>query len=283
MKDHWLILFLSSLFLFASGCMSSALSQNCNDKKFQDSLIHRYVENGAEKLPYHYNNPLWASYFDSLLAICPQIASAYQLKAVPAIKNGEYTKAFALNDVAVNLDPQQFLSYRGFLKCIFTKDYTGAIIDFKKAIQIIPGGGEMDHSFYFYLGLCYLELGEYQNSSANFAEDIFSQDGGDSSKEVHYNSLLYMGIVNFENKEPDSAKIYLMKCLNIYKELPEANYYLALIYKSERNTALEIKYLELARNAMLEGYSMNEDNLFYANYPHQITLFEINKAISEMQ
>jgi len=282
MKEAWLTLFLSSLIILESGCRSSVLSQNCNDKRFQDSLIRRYIDNGAEKLPFIYNNPAWSSYFDSLLAICPRIASAYQLKAVPAIKNGEYTKAFALNDTAASLDPQQFLSYRGFLKCIFTKDYAGAIVDFKKANQIVPGGAEMDHSFYFYLGLCYLELREYQDATVNFEEDIFFQNRGDSSKEVHFNSLLYMGIVKFESNEPDSAKKYLMKCLNIYKELPEANYYLALIYKSEKNDFLENKYLKTAQNSIIKGYSMNEDNLFYVNYPHQVTLYEINKAISEM-
>jgi tetratricopeptide (TPR) repeat protein len=283
MKEIWSILFLSFLILLGTGSGSPVLGQNCNDKKIQDSLIRRYIDNGAEKLPYHYNNPAWDSYFDSLLAICPQIASAYQLKAVPAIKNGEYQKAFALNDVAARLDPQQFLSYRGFLKCIFTKDYTGAIADFSKANQITPGGAEMDHSFYFYLGLCYLELGEYQQATKNFNEDIFFQNRGDSTKEVHFNSLLYMGIVKWENNEPDSAKMYLVRSLRVYRELPEANYYLAMIYKKENNILLEKKYLDIAQHSLVSGYSMNEDNVFYANYPHQITLYEIKEAISEMQ
>ena len=285
MKAVSSILYLSILVALGSGCRSAAIISNgrdCGNSKFRDSLILKYVDNGAEKLPFMYNNPAWGIYLDSILSICPNIAAAYQLKAVPAIKNGEYVKAYRLDEKAAELDSQQFLSYLGFLKCIFTKDYSGAIIDFKRAIRIIPGGGEMDHSFYFYLGICYLELGNYPEAEVNFNRDIFSQNNGDSTVEIHFNSLLYMGITKSVNNEPDSAEIYFKKCLHIYKELPEANYYLALIYKERKETILEKKYLEMAQKSTLDGFSMNEDNLYYVNYPRQITLYEVSRELSNM-
>ena len=286
MKARSSILYLSILVVSGSGCRSTnsiSKSQDCGNRRFRDSLIIRYVDSGAEKLPFMYNNPAWGSYLDSILSICPDIAAAYQLKAVPAIKNGEYVKAYRLDEKAAEIDSQQFVSYLGFLKCIFTKDYTGAIIDFNRAIRIIPGGGEMDHSFYFYLGICYLELGRYPEAEVNFNKDIFSQNKGDSTREIHFNSLLYMGITKSVNNEADSAELYLKKCLHIYKELPEANYYLALIYKKRRETNLEKRYLEMAQQSLLDGYSMNEDNLYYVNYPRQITLYEVNRELSIMQ
>jgi len=218
-----------------------------------------------------------------VLSICPQVAAAYQLKAVPAIKNGEYKKAFLLDEKAAALDSAQFLSYLGFLKCIFTKDYAGAITDFNRALRIVPGGAEMDHSFYFYLGLCYLELGQYPEAEINFHQDIFSQTNGDSSREIHYNSLLYMGITKSANNELDSAEIYFKKSLQLYPQLPEANYYLALMYKKRKESDAEKKYLEIARTSLLEGYSMNEDNLYYVNYPRQITLYEIDGQLSGLR
>jgi tetratricopeptide (TPR) repeat protein len=285
MKARLSILFLSSLALFESGCGSTKLiskTQPCENRKFQDSLIVRYVDSGAEKLPYYYNNPAWGSYMDSILSICPRIAAAYQLKAVPAIKNGEYIKAYKLDEEASELDSPQFVSYLGFLKCIFTKDYPGAIIDFNRANRIIPGGAEMDHSFYFYLGLCYLELEKYQEADSNFRKDIFYQNRGDSLMDVHFNSLLYMGITKLELNQSDSAEIYLRKCLHIYTKLPEANYYLALVCKRRNELDLEKKYLEMAQKSLLEGYSMNEGNLYYVNYPKQITLYEINRQLSSI-
>ena len=253
--------------------------KDCNNKKFQDSLIARFVDSGAAKLPYFYNNPSWDKYLDSLLAICPQVASAYQLKAVPAIKNGEYTKAYELDERAVKLDPQQFVPYLGFLKCIFTKDYNGAIKDFDVANRIIPGGAEMDHGFYFYLGICYLQLGNYKEAGRNFNIDISSQRATSKTSEVHFNSLLYMALTEMGEDRFDSAIHYFNECLHIYKELPEANYYLALIYKNKKQYYLTRKYLEIAKQSVLDGYTMNEDNLFYVNYPRQVTLFEIDEQL----
>ena len=226
-----------------------------------------------------YNNPAWQLYCDSIIAICPDVAAAYQLKAVPFIKNGEYEKAFALNDIAVQLDPKGYTAYRGFLKCIFTRDYKGAIIDFQKAAQFYPRGYEMDHTYPFYEGLCNLELGNYPDAEQNFKQDIFIQTGGKKDQNPHFNTLLYTGILYYEMKENALAKEYLLKCLQAYSQLPEANYYLAMVYAREGNATLRKKYLEIARQSYKDGYRLNEDNIYYVNYPHEIKLYEIEQAL----
>jgi tetratricopeptide (TPR) repeat protein len=280
-----LILFLSFIlsigFCSGQGAIKSSKC-DCSNRSVQDSLIEFYLDNKADRLPYIYNNPAWQFYCDSILLICPNVAYAYRQKAIPYIKNGEYEKAFALNDKAVELSPKEWTAYRGFLKCIFTKDYEGAILDFQKAQQLTPNGFEMDHTFFFFEGLCNLELGNYSKAKENFMKDILIQVG-DNTKEsdAHFNSLLYMGILYFEMNDNFKAKDYLIKCLNSYKELPEANYYLAMVYKKENNQELKKKYLEIAKQAKSDGYGLNEDNTYYSYYPHQITLYEINQELNK--
>jgi tetratricopeptide (TPR) repeat protein len=252
---------------------------DCNNSHIKDSIINRFIDNGAEKLPNGYNNPAWGSWFDSVIAFCPDIAVAYQLKAIPYIKNGEYAKAFALNNKAVELDPQGYTAYRGFLKCIFTKDYEGAIIDFQKAQQLTPNGGEMDHTYKFYEGLCNLELGNYSKAEENFYADILIQTGGDKKTRPHFNTLLYVGILYYEMNNYRKSKEYLQQCLGVYEQLPEANYYLAMVYKQENNRALKNKYLQTAKQSITDGYTMSEDNLYYAYYPHQVTLYEVEQEL----
>lgn len=280
----WLILSLSIVFYSASGYGQTANGQKlngpCRDRHFQDSLLKKYIDSGAEKLRGLYNNPAWESYCDSVIAICPDIATAWQMKGIPYIKNGEYAKAFAFNDRAVALDPQRYTSYRGFLKCIFTKDYEGAITDFKRAQALTPGGFEMDHSYMFYEGLCNLELGRYSNAEDDLKEDVRIQQRGDTSVVIHFNTLLYIGIVYYEMHRYRMAKEYLEKCLQQYGSLPEANYYLALNYECTGDRKSALNFLELAAQAIRQGYTMNEDNLYYANYPHQITLYEVVTAIA---
>ncbi|MFN3382080.1 MAG: hypothetical protein ACK41O_21680, partial [Runella zeae] len=150
------LLFLS-LFYFQIICLGqNSRIIDCSSKQVQDSLVEHYIDNGAEK--FGYNHPKWQVYLDSLISICPNIARAYHQKALPYIKNGDYGSAFPLEDKAVQYDPERWLSYRAFLKCIFSKDYKGAIIDFDLAQKIAPHIFVMDHSYSFYKGLCYLEL-----------------------------------------------------------------------------------------------------------------------------
>ena len=194
-----LILFLNFLFVaafcFCQSIQNKSAACDCNNKNVKDSLVEKYLDNGAEK--YSYNGPQWQLYCDSLIAICPNIAQAYQLKAIPYIKYGDYAKAFPLEDKAVELEPKSFTAYRGFLKCIFTKDYEGAIIDFKNAQLLTPNSYEMDHTYPFYEGLCNLELGNYSLAEENFKKDFFIQTGGNIEKQsrIHFNSFLYMGII----------------------------------------------------------------------------------------
>jgi len=276
-----LILFLSIL-LASDLCWCQTVERpkcNCYTKAVQDSLIDRFLENAAENLPHMYNNPAWEYYCDSVILLCPNIAYAYRQKAIPYIKNGEYEKAFALNNKAVELDPKEWTAYRGFLKCIFTKDYEGAIIDFQKAQQLVPNGFEMDHTYLFYQGICNLELGNYSKAEEDLKQDIAIQKINDKEGTPHFNTLFYMGVLYYEMKDNAKAKEYLLQCLASYKELPDANYYLGLIYKRENNEMLSGKYFNIAKESKLKGYGMNEDNIYYAYYPHQITMFEIEIAL----
>ena len=281
-----LILFLSLLlfahFGYSQVAPKKSVKCDCSSKRVQDSLVEKYIDNGAQKLPCRYNEPAWQLYCDTVIALCPNIAYAYREKGIPYLKNGEYEKAFLNNNKAVELDPKAWTAYRGFCKSIFTKDYEGAIIDFQKAQQLLPNGFEMDHTYLFYEGLCNLELGNYVKAEANFKQDISIQTSGNIEKEgdVHFNTLLYVGILYYEMKNNEKAKEYLLKCLNKYKELPEANYYLALVYKRESNTELKDKYLQIAKQTIGQ-YTNNEDNLYYVNYPHQITRFEIAEELAK--
>jgi tetratricopeptide (TPR) repeat protein len=256
--------------------LKSNTSENtCQDKKYQDSLIDRYITNGALKT--NYNEPAWQLYLDSIIAICPNIAEAYQLKAIPFIKFGDYASAMPLEDKAVKLDPKKWTAYRGFLKCIFTKDYQGSIIDFQNAQLLTPNGGEMDHNYFFYQGLCNLELGFYNKAEENFKQDILIQTNGDITKEsdIHHNTSFYFGILYYKMNYNKKAKEFLKRCLHKYKQHPDANFYLAMVYKREKNFDLMYKYLEIAKESLLKNYTLNEDNVIYINYPYQISLNNI--------
>ena len=254
---------------------------DCSSKVYQDSLVARYLDRGAHRISYL--SPQWGQYCDSLIAACPNIAQAYQQKAMPLIKCGDYAQAMPLVDKATALDANRWLAYRGFLKCIFTKDYAGAITDFQRVAKLKPNGREMDHTYAFFEGACELELGHYKLAETAFATDMAVQRGSDGQGQVHFNTLWYAGVVAARLKQFALAQTYLQQCLKAYPQHPEANYYLALIYQAQGQPALARQNLEAAQQALIGGYRLNEDNIFYANYPEQITEFEVTRAMKEIE
>ena len=252
---------------------------NCGSKQYQDSLVAKYLDRGARTISDL--SPKWALYCDSLIAACPNIAYAYQQKAMPLIKCGNYAKAFPLIDKAVALDANRWLAYRGFLKCIFTKDYAGAITDFQRVAKLKPNGREMDHTYAFYEGLCEMETGNYKRAEAAFNSDMLLQRGATGQGEIHFNSLCYAGILALKRKQYAQAQSYLERCLKVYAQHPEANYYVALVYRAQGQEALAMQHLIASQRAFIGGYRLNEDNIFYANYPSQITEYEVIQALKQ--
>lgn len=270
--------FLSAALAARLGYGQALPAADCTSRAYQDSLVARYLDRGAERVGYL--DPRWAQYCDSVIARCPRIAQAYQLKAVPLIKDGKLAEAFPLEDQAVALDPRNYLAYRGFLKCIFAKDYEGALLDFAAVAQLKPNGREMDHTYPFFEGLCHLELRQLPAAQAAFARDRQLQQGPGGEGSVHYNSLFYTGVAYWLARDYAQASTYLRACLRQYARHPDANYYLALVCRAQGRPAEATRLLQTAREALAAGYRLNEDNLYYANYPHQITAYEVQQALA---
>ena len=265
-----LILFLSILVIRISAYSQPKI--DCNSKAVQDSLVEVYSK---KAWMFGYNHPQWQASWDSLLAICPNVAMAYREKAIPYLKNGDYAMAFKLEDKAVEFDPKSWIAYRGFLHCIFTKNYEKALVDFDHAAKLAPKAYIMDHTYSFYRGLSFLGLEEYDQAEKAFLMDIAQQHEKNGSNDIHFNSLLYLGIVYYEMKDYKKAEKILKDCLRLYEQLPEANYYLAQTFKKTGNAAAS-QYFQKAKEYFQQGYKINEDNEVYTNYPKQISLSDID-------
>jgi tetratricopeptide (TPR) repeat protein len=259
-----------------------AQQMDCTSPRVKDSLVVRYIGNGAERSRVSYMNPKWQLYCDSILMVCSTVAEAYQLKAIPFLKYGDMLNAMPLLDQAVLYDTLHFLPYRAFIKCIFAKDYAGAIEDFEESKRRAGNAGVMDHTFSFYLGLCFLESGKPLEAAKYFAEDVMTQQARNGDADAHFNTWLYYGITQLDLHKLDLAKAYLSKCLAVYSQHPEGNYYMAIVHKNQGQREPALRYAKAAEAALKAGYRMSEDNLYYVNYPRQITLYDVEAMIQQL-
>ncbi|MCF0052878.1 tetratricopeptide repeat protein [Dyadobacter sp. LJ53] len=264
------------ILILASSAECFAQKQiDCSSLAIQDSLFNVYSNRARS---FGYDHPGWDQSYDSLIAICPNIAEAYQEKGLPHLFNGNLAKVFEYNDKAVELDPKRWTAYRGYLHCIYAKNYDKAIVDFEKALTLTPNGFIQDHTFWFFLALCNMELGNYVKAESFLQKDIAQQKRGEGKNDLHFNSLLYFGIVYYLMNEYDQAEKWLRDCLQLYEQHPMANYYLAMTMKITGNTQQKL-YFERARQYALDGYRMNEPNSQNLTFPKQVHMEEMEKQL----
>jgi tetratricopeptide (TPR) repeat protein len=210
-------------------------------------------------------------YLDSALMLNHNNAYLWQQKAMPLYKMKKYEIGERFLDSAVKYDKTLYYKeYSGFMKCIFHKSYKNAIQDLMAVKTNNENGFVMDHSFNFYIGLSYLQLNNLD--SANFYIKKSLDYGEKKIGEGHFLEYFYFGIVKMEQEDYNNAMLNFDKAIKIYSNFADAKYYkgICLQHQKKYKEAFDL-YKESLKN-LKEGYTINEDNVFYEDYPYQIKI-----------
>lgn len=189
---------------------------------------------------------------------------------MPLFKQHKYEIGLPYLDSAVKYDAAQYLDYRAFMKCIFQKSYQASLQDFYAAKALNGNIGLMDHPYDFYIALCHLQLNDL-DSAANYLDRCIAkrqQKGGDDA--VHYMHWFYRGVVDYVGEDYQNAIQCLDKCLKQYPNFADAKYYKAHCMSAMRQYQAALNLMLEAKQHLADGYTINEDNVFYEYYPYQI-------------
>jgi len=219
-------------------------------------------------------------YIDSILQIMPDNAYMWQQRAMLLFKQRKYEIGMPYLDNAVKYDRSEYLDYRAFMKCIFSKDYSGSIADFNEVKKIKGNQSIMDHSYDFYIGLCYLQLNNFDSAEYFFTKTI------DDEKEkfgVHALHWFYLGIVKYEKEDYPNAIACFDSSLSIYHNFSDAKYYKALCLESLKKYSEASKVMNEAALDFKYGTTINEDNVIYEKYPYQISKGALDYYTEKLQ
>ncbi len=234
----------------------------------QQAILHKYLDSGAYR--YHYTLQGWSDHVDKGLEQDSTIALLWQMKALPYWKTGKYERALACYDKAVQYDRRSYLSRRGFLKCIFQKQYASALEDLETAEREFGRDYQNDHSCQFYIALCHLQLGHYKQAETVLKSEFDKTITARGETWIHFLELFYMGLIHYEQLDYTTAVQYLDKALVQYPRFSDARYYKGLCYLQQGDMS-QAQTLMLAAKADSEkGYTINEDDSFYERYPYQV-------------
>ncbi|SFC29020.1 Tetratricopeptide repeat-containing protein [Kaistella jeonii] len=224
-------------------------------------------------------------YLDSILTILPEDPFFWQQKAMPLFKQKKYELGMTYLNKAVDLDDSNhYREYRAFIKCIFQKSYLESLAEFNYLAEINGSNGViMDHIYDFWKGLCYLQLNDFATSKTFIEKSVAF---GLKNDIVNPYEMFYLGVIEFETGNYFKAIENLDKSLKLYPNFSDAKYFKALSLMNLNETAkAEILLLE-AQNDLQNGFTFNEGNSLYEQFPYQVTgfmyanvvkLFEVKK------
>jgi len=259
------ILVLLSTFFIKCQAQNKVLVEEHN----QEKIINKYLKNGAWN--HHYLTKEWEAWIDKGIAEDSTIAYLWQQKALPYWKQKKYQLAISFYNKAVYLDRQQWLSRLAFLKCIFAKDYEGALIDLNTYVKEYGTTIEQDHSLEFYMGICYLQINNYDLALSVLKENVSSQAKKHGVNWVPFLDRFYLAIAYYEKGDYNLAISELNIVLNEYSNFSDAQFYksVCLNYLGQKKMAKEI--MARGKSNFEMGYTFNEDSNLYENYPYQVT------------
>lgn len=243
----------------------------CLSQSKQDAIIEKYLTQGAYR--YHYTLQGWQDQIDLGLAQDSTLAILWQNKALPYWKTKKYDLALACYDKAVFYDRETYLGRRGYLKCIFKKDYQGAIEDMQLAQEEFGYNYQSDHSYSFYIALSYLQLNAFTKAHEILQADFNRTIQKQGESWIHYLDLFYMGIIYYELRDYTKARLYFDKALLEYPQFSDAKYYKGLCYLVEGDTAQAENLMREAKINFEQGYTFNEGDSPYETYPYQVNWY----------
>ena len=234
----------------------------------QEQIIEEFATQCAHRHMYTFEMNAWQECLDRGLEKDSTISYLWQQKAMPYFKARKYEVGMPFLDKAVKYNKRKYLAYRGFIKCIFSKTYRDAIVDFEDAIAMEGNNYEMDHTYKFYIALSYLQLNEFEKAEKIFSEDIAFQDNKFKDG-AHFLDLFYFGITKYELGKWGEAIQQFDKALETYPTFAEVLLYKAICLHKLGKIEEAEEVIVRAKKEGLIGNTINEDNVIYETYPYQ--------------
>jgi tetratricopeptide (TPR) repeat protein len=263
-------LLLAFLCLSAITCFGQRDESNATDPAVrvkQNAIIEKYLKQGAWK--HSYFLPQWGANIDAGLKEDSTIAYLWQQRAMPLFKQRKYDLGMEYLDKAVRYNAE-WLDYRAFIKCIFAKTYRSALVDFQEAVKRHGNNYVMDHSYHFYMALCYLQLNEYDKALTLLKGGIDKLDREKGADWAHHLSLFYQGIAYYELQRYDEAIASFDRALLKYKDFSDVKYFKGKCFLLQGKEAAGLALMREAKADYKKGFTINEDNSFYEEYPYQV-------------
>jgi tetratricopeptide (TPR) repeat protein len=239
--------------------------QNCELLKEDENCYKACITMNQESI-HHQGSYESQRHLSDAIELCPTLSNAYFEKSVAFLKRGLFLEWKELMDIAVEINPEQHLSYRGWCQFFFLGNYIQASEDLTKLSELkgekfIGVGQNGEYDLRILIALSHRFNGN-TDVAIKMLESIFSE-------EDYYEGIfdnLHLGVLYMENQELDKALEYFKIQIKINK-ISEAYYYMA-------KTQMLLGNISEANENITTAIDLYEKNRkmssYYYEYPDQI-------------
>lgn len=237
-----------ALFLFS---WSLYAPPNCEIYK-SDKICYKGCKEAMKGIRYRQGSYQSQEHFDQAIQLCPTLAYSFMEKAVPFLKRGLFVEWKELIDKAVDLEPVEYLGYRGWCRLQFLRDYEGAIEDIEKLKSLVNydiGYCQTgDYHLNIALALCYKKIGDFEKAKKLFVQQLNSENYSEGIYDYYH-----FGVLEYETGNFAEAISSFDKQIALNDYLGETYFFRALAYQGLNQLELYAQNLEKAESYYRSG------------------------------
>lgn len=257
---------------------------NCNALKLEGNMVRyqacKKTEESAANHFYQFSKE-HQQIMDEAIVIDPTYAYPYWEKSFAYLKSGDFLTWKKLIDKVVDLEPSEYLGYRGWCRYQFFRDYEGAIADIEKLDEMVDHeigfAQNGDYHLNIAKAICYKALGQKEKALKIMEKQLALED--------HFLGVydyFHLGVLYLETGQTEKALSTFEK-QNKENPLAENNYYWALAQKAAGNDKAYQAKLEEAitlykgQRNLFDPYTHHADKVFLSDIENEFNLENSNK------
>ncbi|MCH2229756.1 MAG: hypothetical protein MK105_05375 [Crocinitomicaceae bacterium] len=218
-------------------------------------------------------------HFIKSITLCNSFDYSHYEKSVPFAKRGLMNEWLPMLNVALELNPEEYLAIRGWYHFFFMKNYSLAIEDIQKFDSLVEYDigftGDGTYHLNIMLGLCYKGLGNKEK-----AIEVIEGQLNDENYEPSIYDFLHLGVLYLETENYPKATESLKRQVEI-NPISEVYYYMALVKKAEQKLHSAKGNLEMALKLYDTDITMENGYIELADEIYRADILNAMKSINK--
>ena len=206
-------------------------------------------------------------------------AGDWNAYSVQNTKHGNYTEAIQALEKSLAINAKEMEGYYGWVLLYYYRDYEKSLKHLNHYDCLTPQDVDapVGENIHFLKGLCYYQLGQYQNAIKEF--ELNEKFEINHFGQKNCNTYIYFYIARNYEKLNDlkKAENYYKKAIKQSQFPIEANFYLGLLYKQSNKLELSKKHIEKSLKDIKLGYKQQD---IYVELFDEVYQTQIEEALN---